>query len=174
MAGQYDDALDALKNCSRDIDLSRTDAATALDKTRDAQQQAAQSGFLGVARHLDRPIRTLEAHLSHLATAAATIDRAATQLIAITKDLTPTEVVDRLTASRHTLEEASDQSSNAIISCTDASDQVLAALQGGQPHRIAGILESERRTLSTTIKTLIRTAALTDQAITTAQRIGDS
>lgn len=174
MAGQYDGALDALKTCTRDIDLSRTDAATALERTRDAQQHAAQAGFLGVARHLDRPVRTLEAHLSQLATVAAAIDRAATQLSAIAKDLIPQEVVNRLTSTRHTIDEATDQASTAIITCVETRDQVLAALQGGHPQPITAILESERRTLATTLKNLTRAATTTAQATTAAQKIGDS
>jgi hypothetical protein len=174
MAGPYDGALNDLRNCADDIDRSRTDAAAALHRTRDAQQQAAQAGFLGVARHLDRPVRTLEGHLTQLAEVAATIDRATSQLSGITTDLTPEEVVERLTSTKVTINAALDQSSTAIGTCAETRDQVAAALQGGHPEQIAGILETERRTLAATIRTLGAAATATDHAVATAGEIGDS
>ncbi len=174
MAGPYDGALNDLRNCADDIDRSRTDAAAALHRTRDAQQHAAQAGFLGVARHLDRPVRTLEGHLTQLAEVAATIDQATAHLSGITTDLTPEEVVDRLTSVRETINTAADQTSTATVTCAESRDHVAMALQGGQPEPITGILETERRTLAATGKQLRTTITTTEQAITTATTIGDS
>lgn len=174
MAGRYDGALEDLQNCATDVDRARDDAATALAATRDAQQHAAQAGFLGIARHLDRPVRTLEGHLTQLAEVAATVERATGQLSEITEDLTPEEAVDRLNVVRETIATATDHASTAIVTCAEARDQATAALQGGHPERITAILETERRTLATAIRTLGAAATATGQAITTATRIGDS
>jgi HPt (histidine-containing phosphotransfer) domain-containing protein len=172
MSGSIDDALNHLKTCTRDTDHARTSAAAALDRTRTAQERAGQAGFLGVARHLDRPIRSLEGHPPQLAQLASTIEQAIAQLSEITADLTPAEVLTRLRAAKKLVGSALDQASDAIVACADARDQVNLALQGGHPDEILGILEDERRTLADVIKSLTAADAAVDKAIGEAENVG--
>jgi hypothetical protein len=172
MSGPIDDALNHLKNCTRDVDHARTTTSAALDKTRTAQQRAGQAGFLGVARHLDRPIRSLEGHPPQLAQLASTIEQASAQLSEITADTTPEEVLTRLRAAKESIGAALDQASTAIVTCADARDQVNVALQGGHPDEILGILEDERRTLAGVIKSLRAADAAVDKAIGEAENVG--
>jgi ABC-type transporter Mla subunit MlaD len=173
MAGPIDDALDNLQTCAGDVNRTRTTAAGALDKTRTAQQRAAQSGFLGVARHLDRPVHTLEGHLTQLAEVAATLDTAAAQVAEITTDLTPDEATTRLGAAKGTLTAATDQTSAALSTCTATRDQIATALRGGNPRHITAILEDERRTLIGVLAALGTAATACDTATATAYHIGD-
>jgi hypothetical protein len=172
MDGPIDDAQNDLKFAARDVDHARTSAAAALDRTRTAQQRASQAGFLGVAGHLDRPIQSLEGHLTQLPRLASTINKGGAQLSEITAGMTPEEVLARLRAAKTTIGEAADQASAAIVTCAEAGDQVRAALLGGRPDEIVGLLEEERRDLADVIKSLTAATASVDKAIAEAENVG--
>jgi hypothetical protein len=162
----------ALQQAMERLGAAQNATGQAAARAQQVQQQAARSGFRGIAAGMGTVIGRLK-RIQEMQHGAATSTKATAETVqGVTADTNPDEVVSTLTPTAQQLD-AAVTSMTAIVTEVDAAKtDATAALKGGKPGPMIAMLDQIKQAQAQATSALADAKQRTEETVAQARQTG--